>query len=129
MGNSDLPKVISKMKFVTGLLTIAVLAFFTGVVAKAKPQSVNANVKVSINGGDQASVTNTTSSTTPYCKEECPPPMACECWCASRPTSSVRGRSVSPEMCGDLCPELVPCACDCSWEAKNVAPKRCLLWL
>merc|ERR1712212_521807 len=114
--NSDLPRVISKMKFVPGLLTIAVLAFFTGVYAKAKPQSVNANVKVSINGGDQAPVTN---STTPYCKEECPPPNDCKCWCGS----SVRGRSVIPEMCGDLCPEGVPCACDCSWEAKNVAPK------
>merc|ERR1711872_224631 len=114
--NSDLPRVISIMKFVTGLLTIAVSAIFIGVEAKAKPQSVNANVKVSINGGDQASVTN---RTTPYCKEECPPPMFCECWCGS----SMRGRSVIPEMCGDLCPEGVPCACDCSFEPKNVAPK------
>jgi len=46
------------MKFASGLLTIAILAFFTGVEVKAKPHSVNADIKVSVNGVDQqASVT------------------------------------------------------------------------
>merc|ERR1712180_430076 len=69
--NSDLPKVISKMKFVTGLLTIAVLAFFTGVEVKAKPQSVNANIKVSVNGGDKPSVTKQCGPEDPECDKWC----------------------------------------------------------
>merc|ERR1712180_29478 len=113
MGNSDLPKVISKMKFVTGLLTIAVLAFFTGVEVKAKPQSVNANVKVSVNGGDQASVTN---RTTPFCEAVCPPLMACKCWCGEDPQAKI----VDSELCPEGCPVGVPCTCKCSWERKNV---------
>merc|ERR1712212_992535 len=89
---------------------IAVLAFFNGVEAKAKPQSVNANVKVSVNGGDQASVTN---RTTPYCEAECPPPNECVCWCGEDPAAKI-----NDDLCPEGCPEGTPCACKCIFGSK-----------
>jgi len=114
--NSDPPAVISYMKFVTGLLAIAVLAFFTGVEAKTKPQSVNVNatIKVSVNGHN------------PYC-ERClsnSPYFLCACGCILKNPDN-KQREQPEAICDPVCDEEHFCVCGCMPETKHWCDNYC----
>jgi len=136
--NSDPPAVISYMKFVTGLLAIAVLAFFTGVEAKTKPQSVNVNatIKVSVNGGggnwcDTAGCNAIDFPCTCGCVEKYPdnkqrekPEHICDPVCDDEHFCACSCARSFEEWCGQYCQKLDHCDCDCP--QPNLCNCQCL---